>query len=44
MSFTQGIYSARENEGVVKVCVERTGDSDSSVVVHIHPSEGTATG
>ena len=46
VSFTRGNYSVREDEGVLTVCVERSGDSDSHVVVLIatHPSEGTATG
>ena len=46
MSFTQGNYSVREDEGVLNVCVRRSGDSDSHVVVLIatHPSKGTATG
>ena len=46
MSFTQGIYSVREDEEVLTVSVERSGDSDSHVMVHIatHPTEGTATG
>ena len=46
MSFTQGNYSVREDEGVLTVWVERSGDSESHVVIHIatHPSEGTATG
>ena len=46
MSFTQGMYSVREDEEVLTVTVERSGDSDSHVTVRIatHPSEGTATG
>ena len=46
MSFTQGMYLVREDEEVLTVSVERSGDSDSHVMVHIatHPSEGTATG
>ena len=47
MSFTQAMYSVREDEEVLTVSVERSGDSDSHVMVHIaatHPSEGTATG
>ena len=46
MSFTQAKYSAREDEEVLTVSVERSGDSDSHVVVHVatHSSEGTATG
>ena len=46
VSFTQGIYSVREDEEVLTVSVERSGDSDLHVTVHIttHPSEGTATG
>ena len=46
VSFTRGMYSVREDEEVLTVTVERSGDSDSHVMVHIatHPSEGTATG
>ena len=46
MTFAQGMYSVREDEQVLTVSVERSGDSDSPVMVHIatHPSEGTATG
>ena len=46
MSFTQAMYSVREDEEVLTVTVERSGDSDSHVMVLIatHPSEGTATG
>ena len=46
VSFTRGIYSVREDEEVLTVSVERSGDSDSHVMVLIatHPSEGTATG
>ena len=46
VSFTQGMCSVREDEEVLTVSVERSGDSDSHVMVLIatHPSEGTATG
>ena len=46
VSFTQAMYSVREDEEVLTVSVERSGDSDSHVMVLIatHPSEGTATG
>ena len=46
VSFTQGTYSVREGEEVLTVSIERSGDSDSHVMVLIatHPSEGTATG
>ena len=46
MTFAQGMYSVREDEEALTVSVERSGDSDSHVMVHIatHPSEGTATG
>ena len=46
VTFAQGMYSVRENEEVLTVFVERSGDSDSHVMVLIatHPSEGTATG
>ena len=46
MSFTRGMYLVREDEEVLTVSVERSGDSDSHVVVLIatHPTEGTATG
>ena len=44
MSFTQAKYSVGEDEEVLTVSVERSGDSDSHVVVHVHSSEGTATG
>ena len=46
MSFTQAMYSVREDEEVLTVSVERSGDCDSHVMVLIatHPSEGTATG
>ena len=46
ISFFQGNYSVREDEGVLTVSVRRSGDTDSHDVVHIapHPSEGTATG
>jgi hypothetical protein len=39
------MYLVREDEEVLTVSVERSGDSDSHVMVHIatHPSEGTAT-
>ena len=46
VSFTQGMYLVREDEEELTVTVERSGDSDSHVMVLIatHPSEGTATG
>ena len=46
MTFAQGMYSVREDEEVLTVSVERSGDSDSHIMVLIatHPSEGTATG
>ena len=46
MSFTRGMYLVREDEEVLTVSVEKSGDSDSHVMVLIatHPSEGTATG
>ena len=46
MSFTQAMYLVREDGEVLTVSVERSGDSDSHVMVRIatHPSEGTATG
>jgi hypothetical protein len=39
------MYLVREDEEVLTVSVERSGDSDSHVMVHIatHPTEGTAT-
>ena len=46
MSFTRGMYLVREDEEVLTVTVERSGDSGSHVMVLIatHPTEGTATG
>ena len=46
VSFTQAMYSAREDEEVLTVSVERSGDiySHFIVVVATHPSEGTANG
>ena len=46
VTFTQDTYSIGEDDKVLTVSVERSGDSDSHVVVNIttHPSEGTATG
>ena len=40
------MYSVKEDENVLTVSVERSGDSDSHVMVLIatHPSEGTAKG
>ena len=46
MSFIQENYLVREDEGVLTVLVERFGDSNSHVVVHVatNHSESTATG
>ena len=46
ISFSQGNYSATEDEKVVTVSVTRSGCSDSYIVVLLatHSSEGTATG
>ena len=46
VTFTQGMYSVREDEEILTVSVEKFGDKDFNAVVLIatHPSEGTATG
>ena len=46
MTFARGMYSVWEDEQVLTVSVERSGDTESHVVVLIatHPTEGTATG
>ena len=46
MSFAQGMYSVWEDEQVLTVFVERSGDTESHVVIQIstNSTKGTATG
>ena len=46
ISFSQEAYSVPENRKLLKVSVQRSGDTESHVVVLIasHPYDGTATG
>ena len=46
ISFSQSELTVRENEGVVKVELVRSGDTSSEVVVLIgsHPYSGSAAG